>query len=201
MVSMVNRRLKSPLPLRRLPPLIIEQRMPPVLLTMLWGKLCFLAPFALATTASGGSLGVIRSDADWSARLEACIEEACAVGIAEGAMVDPEPIFAALAGAPDSFRSSMQKDVAAGWILEFDAIAGPSFVAAVSTESMCPLLVLSWITSQELYKRQSCGLPEGTRVSQYCAARTEVLMWTAKSGSPSHEKPDKPDIEEGKPHR
>src|SRR5215218_9709363 len=30
--------------------------------TMLWSKLCFLAPFALATTASGGALGVVRSD-------------------------------------------------------------------------------------------------------------------------------------------
>src|SRR5215211_305219 len=33
--------------------------------TMLWSKLCFLAPFALATTASGGSLGVVRSDPRW----------------------------------------------------------------------------------------------------------------------------------------
>jgi 2-dehydropantoate 2-reductase len=29
---------------------------------MLWSKLCFLAPFALATTASEGSLGVIRAE-------------------------------------------------------------------------------------------------------------------------------------------
>src|SRR5215212_1187819 len=47
--------------------------------TMLWSKLCFLAPFALATTASGGSLGVVRSDAQWRARLEECVNEACAV--------------------------------------------------------------------------------------------------------------------------
>lgn len=33
--------------------------------TMLWSKLCFLAPFALATTASGGALGVVRSDPRW----------------------------------------------------------------------------------------------------------------------------------------
>jgi 2-dehydropantoate 2-reductase len=93
--------------------------------TMLWGKLCFLAPFALATTASGGSLGAIRSDAGWSARLEASVKEACAVGLAEGAEVAPEPILAALEGAPDAFRSSMQKDVAAGRPPELDAIAGP----------------------------------------------------------------------------
>jgi 2-dehydropantoate 2-reductase len=93
--------------------------------TMLWGKLCFLAPFALVTTASGCSLGVIRSDASWSTRLEVCVEEACAVGIAEGAKVAPEPIFAALEAAPAEFRSSMQKDVAAGRTPELEAIAGP----------------------------------------------------------------------------
>jgi 2-dehydropantoate 2-reductase len=93
--------------------------------TMLWSKLCFLAPFALATTASGGPLGVVRSDAQWRALLEACVNEACAVGAAEGARVAPEPVLAALEGLPDGFRSSMQKDVAAGRPPELEAIAGP----------------------------------------------------------------------------
>ena len=53
------------------------------------------------------------------------VGEACAVGLAEGAEVAPEPILAALEGAPDAFRSSMQKDVAAGRAPELDAIAGP----------------------------------------------------------------------------
>ena len=93
--------------------------------TMLWSKLCFLGPFALTTTASGGTLGVIRSDASWWTGLETCVEEACAVGVAEGAKVTPEPILAALEVAPDAFRSSMQKDVAARRAPELDAIAGP----------------------------------------------------------------------------
>jgi len=93
--------------------------------TMLWSKLCFLAPFALVTSASGGSLGVVRSAKGWWARLEACVMEACAVGAAEGAKVAPDPILTALEGAPDGFRSSMQKDVAAGRPPELDAIAGP----------------------------------------------------------------------------
>jgi 2-dehydropantoate 2-reductase len=93
--------------------------------TMLWSKLCFLAPFALATTASGGPLGVVRSDQDWWRRLEGCVKEACAVGVAEGAKVAPEPILVAFEGAPDGFRSSMQKDVAAGRTPEIEAIAGP----------------------------------------------------------------------------
>jgi 2-dehydropantoate 2-reductase len=92
---------------------------------MLWSKLCFLAPFALATTASGVPLGVVRSDRTWWAKLEGCVNEACAVGVAQGAKVDPEPILAALEGLPEGFRSSMQKGVAAGRAPELDAIAGP----------------------------------------------------------------------------
>src|SRR5919107_4757786 len=93
--------------------------------TMLWSKLCFLAPFALATTASGDALGAVRSDPRWWARLRDCAEEACAVGLAAGAEVAPEPILAAFGGLPEGFRSSMQKDVAAGRPPEPAAIAGP----------------------------------------------------------------------------
>jgi 2-dehydropantoate 2-reductase len=73
----------------------------------------------------GGSLGAVRSDAMWWTRLEACVKEACAVGVAKGAQVAPEPVLAALEGVPDAFRSSMQKDVLAGRVPELDAIAGP----------------------------------------------------------------------------
>jgi 2-dehydropantoate 2-reductase len=93
--------------------------------TTLWTKLCFLAPFALATSASGNPLGAVRSDPQLRALMEACVNEACAVGVAEGARVAPGPVLAALEGLPDGFRSSMQKDVAAGRPPEVDAIAGP----------------------------------------------------------------------------
>jgi 2-dehydropantoate 2-reductase len=93
--------------------------------TMLWSKLCFMAPFALATAATEGSLGDVRADAGRWVSLEQCVDEACAVGVAEGAKVAPEPILTALEALPDGFRSSMQKDVAAGRVPELDAIAGP----------------------------------------------------------------------------
>jgi 2-dehydropantoate 2-reductase len=57
--------------------------------------------------------------------LEGCVDEACAVGLAEGAKVAPEPILAAFEGLTDGFRSSMQKDVAAGRPPEIEAITGP----------------------------------------------------------------------------
>src|SRR5215217_4455394 len=66
-----------------------------------------------------------RTHSSRRARLEECVNEACAVAVAEGAKVAPDPILAALEGAPDGFRSSMQKDVAAGRPPELDAIAGP----------------------------------------------------------------------------
>jgi 2-dehydropantoate 2-reductase len=94
-------------------------------ITMLWSKLCFLAPFALATTAAGAPLGYVRSDPRLRELQERCVGEACAVAAAEGAGVAPEPILAMLGGLPEGFRSSMQKDVAAGRAPELDAIAGP----------------------------------------------------------------------------
>jgi 2-dehydropantoate 2-reductase len=72
-----------------------------------------------------GRYRAVRSDTGWWARLEKCVNEACAIGVAEGAEVAPEPFLAALDGAPDGFRSSMQKDVAARRAPELDAIVGP----------------------------------------------------------------------------
>ncbi len=84
-----------------------------------------LGAFRAGDYGIGGPLGVVRSDPGWWTRLEGCVKEACAVGVAEGAKVAPEPILAALEGAPEGFRSSMQKDVVAGRPPEVDAIAGP----------------------------------------------------------------------------
>jgi 2-dehydropantoate 2-reductase len=89
--------------------------------TLLWEKLAFLAPLALATAALGGPLGAVRDDP----RYRACQAEALAVARAEGAQVDEDGLRALGASAPAEMRSSMQKDVAAGRPPELDAIAGP----------------------------------------------------------------------------
>jgi 2-dehydropantoate 2-reductase len=93
--------------------------------TMLWSKLAFLAPFALATTAGNKSKQEIFADPVWRARLELTVREACAVATAEGASVDQLKIQAMIEGLPATMRSSMQKDVSAGRIPEVDAIGGP----------------------------------------------------------------------------
>jgi 2-dehydropantoate 2-reductase len=93
--------------------------------TLMWGKLVFLAPFALSTTAADKSVGEILADPHWRALGEGCVREACAVGIAEGAKVSAEKVLSGVAAMPAGMRSSMQKDVDRHNAPELDAIAGP----------------------------------------------------------------------------
>ena len=93
--------------------------------TLIWGKLVFLAPFALSTTAADKPVGEIISDPQLRSLAEACVREACAVARAEGAKVDAESILSWVKTAPANMRSSMQKDVDRGNPPELDAIAGP----------------------------------------------------------------------------
>jgi 2-dehydropantoate 2-reductase len=92
--------------------------------TLMWGKLVFLAPFALTTTAANKTTGEVIADLVWKTQLEACVREASTVAVAEGAKVDPEAILAGMMAMPANMRSSMQKDVAQHKTPELDAIAG-----------------------------------------------------------------------------
>jgi 2-dehydropantoate 2-reductase len=89
--------------------------------SLLWDKLAFLAPIALATTAFDAPLGAVRDDE----RYNGCRAEALAIATAEGAQIDEGALFALQQAAPSEMRSSMQKDVATGREPELDAIAGP----------------------------------------------------------------------------
>jgi 2-dehydropantoate 2-reductase len=89
--------------------------------SLLWDKLAFLAPIALATTAMDAPLGAIRDDP----RFQGCEDEVLAVARALGAMLDENALRMLVENAPAEMRSSMQKDVAAGRAPELDAIAGP----------------------------------------------------------------------------
>jgi len=93
--------------------------------TLMWGKLVFLAPFALCTTAADKTVGEVLSDPQWRSLGEACVRETCAVGVAEGAKVNPEMVLSGVAAMPGNMRSSMQKDVEQHKTPELDAIAGP----------------------------------------------------------------------------
>ena len=93
--------------------------------TLLWGKLCFLGPFALVTSASGMNVGEILAESAWKQKLNSAVAEACAVANASGAQVDPLRIQEGFDAAPTGMRSSMQKDLVARRQLELDAIGGP----------------------------------------------------------------------------
>jgi 2-dehydropantoate 2-reductase len=93
--------------------------------TLMWGKLVFLAPFALSTTAADKTVGEVLADLQWRVLAEACVRETCAIGIAEGAKVSAEKVLSGVATMPANMRSSMQKDVEQGNPAELDAIAGP----------------------------------------------------------------------------
>jgi 2-dehydropantoate 2-reductase len=93
--------------------------------TLLWSKLVFLAPSALSTTAADKPIGGILSDPELPRLGEACVREACAVGVAEGAKVDAEKVLAGMMKMPPNGRSSIQKDLLHHNPPELDAIAGP----------------------------------------------------------------------------
>jgi 2-dehydropantoate 2-reductase len=93
--------------------------------TLMWSKLVFLAPYALTTTAADKTTGEILADPNWGQLGFACLREACAVAVAEGAKVDADAVIAGVMKMPGTMRSSMQKDVEQHKTPELDAIAGP----------------------------------------------------------------------------
>lgn len=107
---------------------------------ILWSKLVRLVTLACTTAASDRTIGFIRSDPQWRATLEACIEEAAAVANADGGEVDPAATLAELEEAHPSLGSSMQRDLAAGRTPELDAIAGAVLRAGGRHGIGCPTI-------------------------------------------------------------
>jgi len=89
--------------------------------TLLWEKLVFLAPLALATTAFDAPLGAVRDDPAFVG----CRGEALTASIAAGTNVEIDKIRRSHETAPAETQSSMHKDVRAGRQPEIVAIAGP----------------------------------------------------------------------------
>jgi ketopantoate reductase len=100
-----------------------------------------LNALACTTSAHDKLLGEIRSTPELRAELLGAIEEACAVGRAEGAHdVDPATAMAELTRAHDTLGSSMQRDIAAGRMPELDAIPGSVLRAAARHGLQCPTI-------------------------------------------------------------
>ena len=87
---------------------------------VLWEKLARQAPIAVITSATRKTLGELRSDP----RLRLAVEEACAVGRADGSHTTFAEQWKVIESLPDWSTSSTARDVAAGRPSELDAIAG-----------------------------------------------------------------------------
>jgi 2-dehydropantoate 2-reductase len=94
----------------------------------LWSKLSVLAPIALVTTWTAAPLGEAR--ARHGDELMAVAREIVAAARADGVDLDEAATLAILERVPDTMRSSMQKDAAAGRPIELDAIGGAVLRAA-----------------------------------------------------------------------
>ncbi|MPV36490.1 ketopantoate reductase family protein [Georgenia subflava] len=89
---------------------------------VLWHKLAFLAPTALLTAWADRPLGAaLRHD---PATTEALVAEVAAVATADGRATDPARLASLLHRLPETMRSSLQHDVAAGGPTELEAIGG-----------------------------------------------------------------------------
>jgi 2-dehydropantoate 2-reductase len=108
---------------------------------VMWSKLVRLNALACTTSAYDKLLGEIRSTPALRADLVGSIEEACAVGKAEGAHdVDPAIAIDELERAHDTLGSSMQRDIAAGREPELDAIPGSVLRAGARHGIACPTI-------------------------------------------------------------
>jgi len=91
---------------------------------VLWEKVARLAPLAAATALTQETVGDLRIDPDWRARLEAGVAEACAIAAADSVALDPAAQWAIIDAMPPDLTTSTARDVAAGRPSELDAITG-----------------------------------------------------------------------------
>jgi 2-dehydropantoate 2-reductase len=107
---------------------------------VLWEKAARLAVLAASTVASGRTVGVLRSEPRWAARMRTALDEACAAASAEGVPLDPAAQWAVIEALPVDLTTSAARDAAAGRPTELDAIAGSVLRAAVRTGTPTPTL-------------------------------------------------------------
>jgi len=108
---------------------------------VMWSKLVRLAALACTTSAYDMLLGEIRSTPQALSDLEGSIGEAAAVARLEGAEeVDVAVTLSEVARIPDTFGTSMQRDIAAGREPELDAIPGSVLRAAARHGLQCPTI-------------------------------------------------------------
>lgn len=107
---------------------------------VLWHKLARIAPLSAATSATGRSIGELRSDPAWQGRLRDAIGEACAVAEADGVSLSVASQLAIVEEMADETTTSAARDVAAGRKSELDALLGAVLRAADRLDVPVPTL-------------------------------------------------------------
>jgi 2-dehydropantoate 2-reductase len=107
---------------------------------VLWEKLARQAPTAAATSITQRPIGELRSDAEWSRKLRAAIEEACAIAAADGVSLSAQAEWEIIEAMPPLLTSSTARDIAAGRTSELDAITGAAVRAARRVGVEAPVL-------------------------------------------------------------
>ena len=107
---------------------------------VLWHKLARIAPLAALTSVSGKTVGELRSNPEWRAKLESAVVEACAVAEADGVPLRPSAQFAIIEEMSDETTTSAARDVVAGRRSELDALLGGVLRAADRLGVPCPTL-------------------------------------------------------------
>jgi 2-dehydropantoate 2-reductase len=107
---------------------------------VLWEKTARLGPLAAATAASGLTVGELRADASWRARLDAALFEAATVAAADGVPLETADQWAIIDAMPAAASTSTAFDIARGRPSELDAIAGSVLRAAARLGVACPTL-------------------------------------------------------------
>jgi 2-dehydropantoate 2-reductase len=105
--------------------------------TTLWSKLAVLAPIALVTTWTAAPWGEAR--AGHRDEMAGVVREIVGAARADGVELDEAAVVGIIEQFPDAWRSSMQKDAAAGRPIELDAIGGTILRAAARAGSDAPV--------------------------------------------------------------
>jgi 2-dehydropantoate 2-reductase len=107
---------------------------------VLWHKLARIAALAAATSASRRTVGELRADPDWQARLEHALVETCRVAEADGVPMGFAEQWKTIERMAAETTTSAARDVAAGRRSELDAIVGSVLRVAERHGVPCPAL-------------------------------------------------------------
>ena len=118
----------------------VEVRVAPSEKRVLWHKAVRISVLAAATSATGRTVGELRSDVVWRPRLEQAIGETCMVAEADGVQLRLAAQMTIIDDMADETTTSAARDVASGRRSELDAIVGSVLRAGERLGVPCPTL-------------------------------------------------------------